>query len=804
MRSDVSSSVHGGAVAAKDEPRETLREAIEEVLRGAGPEGLTAKEIGAAVIHRKLWDLSGDEDPDQKVRDACEKHDLPYRLARECEGDGGGGEEEEKRGPAVVPKVAAKGLKEAILIVVKDAEPEGLTAKQIANAVMERKLWELEGLVKTPGDAVTCCCRTNKIHYKRVLPNASMQPATSSKTLREAIEVVLKEAGPQGLTPRQMVAAITAKKLWDFEGYASPANSVAVCCYNHKIHYNRVLPTASMQPATSSKTLREAIEVVLKEAGPQGLTLRQMVAAITAKKLWDFSSYVKTPEEAVRKLCNKHNLPFNAEPQDPIQIAAARNSNAWRSYDLAEAIQRVLDDAGPEGMTTREILVTLIEKKLWDFSAYKQPLLAVRSACKQKNLPYRRATSSDSKPIESTQNLAVPAGPMVPVPPLQQGPPGMPSTFETSEDSAGFKIPRLEFSQDISYAQTQDMDIMDDGDEGDHDCLLLPGQANQLGPSANSAAYDFETDWRGKALGLQQKVASLESVLDKMAPMLHVLREYDLNEAAGAEISQASKSRSTRSKSKVDKNAIVEGLLGILHSSPARTRTPPEAWDEGQDVERDDHDVKFQALEGALWLLPSYWNTPVLAELSFVHLKSLAKEIVRALLERREDVALTDEKTSRMNPLILHLTGLVCSADPFENDSDNVQQIHMVKESCIDVLGALGRHPAINLQIIQSFVTQMLQKATAGLGDLPRPRHVFIEDFYWILHALEASLEKVSLDDPLTLSFWPVVQNVTESVIGIERVLLKPENALNRNVLFMGKWSEVVKKFSHFFLAEVQ
>ena len=68
----------------------------------------------------------------------------------------------------------------------------------------------------------------------------------------------------------------------------------------------------------------------------------------------------------------------------------------------------------------------------------------------------------------------------------------MPSTFETSEDSAGFKIPRLEFSQDISYAQTQDMDIMDDGDDGDHDCLLLPGQANQLGPSANSAAYDEE------------------------------------------------------------------------------------------------------------------------------------------------------------------------------------------------------------------------------------------------------------------------------------------------------------------------
>ena len=44
----------------------------------------------------------------------------------------------------------------------------------------------------------------------------------------------------------------------------------------------------------------------------------QMVAAITAKKLWDFSSYVKTPEEAVRQSCNKHNLPFNAEPHDPI------------------------------------------------------------------------------------------------------------------------------------------------------------------------------------------------------------------------------------------------------------------------------------------------------------------------------------------------------------------------------------------------------------------------------------------------------------------------------------------------------
>ena len=318
MRSDVSSSVHGGAVAAKDEPRETLREAIEEVLRGAGPEGLTAKEIGAAVIHRKLWDLSGCEDPDQKVRDACEKHDLPYRLARECEGDGGGGEEEEKRGPAMVPKAAAKGLREAILIVVKDAGPEGLSAKQIADAVIERKLWDLEGLVNAPATSVTRCCHTYKIHYNRVRPSALMQPASSSKTLREAIEVVLKDAGPQGLTLRQMVAAITAKKLWDFEGYAYPANSVANCCSDNKIHYNRVIPTASMQPATSSKTLREAIEVVLKDAGPQGLTPRQMVAAITAKKLWDFSSYKHLPEEAVRQSCNKHNLPFNAEPHDPI------------------------------------------------------------------------------------------------------------------------------------------------------------------------------------------------------------------------------------------------------------------------------------------------------------------------------------------------------------------------------------------------------------------------------------------------------------------------------------------------------
>ena len=239
MRSDVSSSVHGGAVAAKDEPRETLREAIEVVLRGAGPEGLSAKEMGVAVIHRKLWDLSGCEDPDQTVRDACEKHDLPYRLARECEGDGGGGEEEEKRGPAVVPKVAAKSLREAVLIVVKDAEPEGLTVRQIVNAVIERKLWDFEGLARTPGDAVTCCCHRHKIHYKRVLPTASMQPASSSKTLREAIEVVLKEAGPQGLTPRQMVAAITAKKLWDFSSYKYlPEDAVRKNCYRHNLPYN--------------------------------------------------------------------------------------------------------------------------------------------------------------------------------------------------------------------------------------------------------------------------------------------------------------------------------------------------------------------------------------------------------------------------------------------------------------------------------------------------------------------------------------------------------------------------------------
>ena len=92
----------------------------------------------------------------------------------------------------------------------------------------------------------------------------------------------------------------------------------------------------------------------------------------------------------------------------------------------------MLDAAGPEGMTTREILAALIEKKVWDFSAYKDPMNAVRDACRKKNLPYRRATSSDSKPIELTQNPVGPAGTTVPVPPSQQGPPGMPSTFETS------------------------------------------------------------------------------------------------------------------------------------------------------------------------------------------------------------------------------------------------------------------------------------------------------------------------------------------------------------------------------------
>ena len=63
--------------------------------------------------------------------------------------------------------------------------------------------------------------------------------------------------------------------------------------------------------ACTALAAREAIEVVLKEAGPQGLTPRQMVAAITAKKLWDFSSYKYLPEDAVRKNCYRHNLPYN-------------------------------------------------------------------------------------------------------------------------------------------------------------------------------------------------------------------------------------------------------------------------------------------------------------------------------------------------------------------------------------------------------------------------------------------------------------------------------------------------------------
>ncbi|QDZ22414.1 hypothetical protein HOP50_07g49540 [Chloropicon primus] len=340
----------------------------------------------------------------------------------------------------------------------------------------------------------------------------------------------------------------------------------------------------------------------------------------------------------------------------------------------------------------------------------------------------------------------------------------------------------------------------DSGEDQDH--LEFPKHAKRF---RSGSSFCGSKDWRGVALDLQEKVVLLQSILDRMAPLLVGLHNIDLNRDR-TESSLSLPARCQTRSASADKNAMVDHLLELLHSSGVQELQevkPDGASDLPDPMDHYDYECKLRAFEEVLWLLPTYWNVPNLMELSIIHLEASARDIAEDLLQEKDDVSSTEAKTARIVSLILHLAGLVCSHDPFENEMDDVQQIHAVKESCVNILRALGTHPIINLQIIQCFVKQLLARATAALDSQTASHHVFVEGFYWILHTLEMTLEKeMCLDDPLTISKWSTVQDVTQNILQLEIALLDDNNALSRNILFMGKWKEILKRFSVYFLVK--
>ena len=297
----------------------------------------------------------------------------------------------------------------------------------------------------------------------------------------------------------------------------------------------------------------------------------------------------------------------------------------------------------------------------------------------------------------------------------------------------------------------------------------------------------------------------LQSVLDRVTPMVQDLHRIDMNRnrVPSQKSLDDDADDSPGAFGISDKCQMVENLLEILHTS---ARPPPADEFAGKDYHEIDQICKMRAFEETLWLLPSFWQESSISELSFVHLEALARDITGDLLEKREDLSFDDPKTGRILSLVLHLTGLVCSCYPFDCNEgtmpDDVQQIHSTKESCMAILQTLGRHPAINLYTLQSAVRHLLDRTSAALWDNPVPYHLFLEDFYWILHLLEVTLDNESarLSDSLAISKWQVVKDVTDNIIQVERILIQGDTQLSHNTLFMTKWKEIMKKVSAYFL----
>ena len=123
-------------------------------------------------------------------------------------------------------------------------------------------------------------------------------------TLKETIINVLQDAGPGGLTLKELVQRIKKNKWWDWENDKSGYYSVAsVCrCHTYRDIFAHVASgtwalwdlqdddfTPYVKPV-KPMTLKECIINVLQDAGQGGLTLKEMVQRIKKKFSWDWKN----------------------------------------------------------------------------------------------------------------------------------------------------------------------------------------------------------------------------------------------------------------------------------------------------------------------------------------------------------------------------------------------------------------------------------------------------------------------------------------------------------------------------------
>ena len=286
--------------------------------------------------------------------------------------------------------------------------------------------------------------------------------------------------------------------------------------------------------------------------------------------------------------------------------------------------------------------------------------------------------------------------------------------------------------------------------------------------------------------------------MSKMNPIIQTLYNQAQNHDYLNDNVFAGTERCVTRSAKADKKDQIARLLELAQISISYKNLTEK------DEEDLDSGSKLKAFEEMLMLLPSVWSNESLTKLSFVRLSGLAQGIRTALFEEEVELTYADPKSARIMSLVARLAELTCTKDAFhENEKPDLQQIQLVKDSSASILNILADHPTINLQIIHCCILRLME-VTAVNRNLHLD-HLILEEIYWILHVLDSTLAKdnASLSHPLTISRWPVVSEVTESIIIIQRSIQHPENRLNDYPFFMDKWQDILVRFNVYFTCTV-
>jgi chromosome segregation and condensation protein ScpB len=212
-------------------------------------------------------------------------------------------------------------------------------------------------------------------------------------TLTEVIISILEEAGAEGLTVKEIVQLIKERKLWEWKkgnGY----NSVYTICGDSFDTILRVAPGTyaleELQDGTRTYvkplTLKEVINSLLEEAGAKGLTLKEMVQLIKERGLWDLKEGRKGYEAVRDACCNSRDrsLFVRVAPGTYVLQSFYDQHKAYEQpVTLKEAIIELLEEAGADGLTVKEMVDMLEDRGMWDWKDVKRPSESVRKRCSE-------------------------------------------------------------------------------------------------------------------------------------------------------------------------------------------------------------------------------------------------------------------------------------------------------------------------------------------------------------------------------------------------------------------------------------